>query len=127
LSPACAAVFEQWAARPVAIRRCMRTTIPIVFQSRKIFTRDSLSQTIAIRQNVAFSGLFLMADLAIRVARIEQRQADASDATRRVAVMQEMFATGHVDWQAVDASKAPGETLRRACAGMPGLAPNAGG
>jgi len=93
----------------------------------KIFTRDSLSQTIAIRQNVAFSGLFLTADLAILVARIEQRQADASDATRRVAVMQEMFATGHVDWQAVDASKAPGGTLRRACAGMPGLAPNAGG
>jgi hypothetical protein len=82
---------------------------------------------IARRQNVAFSGLFLTADLAIRVARIEQRQADASDATREVAVMQEIFATGHVDWQTVDASKAPGETLRRACAGVPGLAPNAGG
>jgi aminoglycoside phosphotransferase family enzyme/predicted kinase len=81
---------------------------------------------IARRQDAAFSGLFLTADLATRMARIERRQGDASDATREVAVMQETFATGHVDWQMVDASKAPDETLRRARGRVPGLAPNAG-
>jgi aminoglycoside phosphotransferase family enzyme/predicted kinase len=78
---------------------------------------------IARKQNAAFSGLFLTADLGTRMARIERRQGDASDATREVAVMQETFATGHVDWQTVDASKAPDDTLRRACAGVPGFAP----
>ena len=78
---------------------------------------------IARQQNAAFSGLFLTADLATRLARIERRQGDASDATPVVAVMQETFATGHVDWQMVDASGAPDDTLRRACAGVPGLAP----
>ena len=77
---------------------------------------------IARKHNAAFAGLFLTADLATRIARIERRQGDASDATREVALMQETFATGHVDWQVVDASKAPDETLRRACAGVPGLA-----
>lgn len=81
---------------------------------------------IARRQNAAFSGLFLTADLATRMARIERRQGDASDATREVAVMQEAFATGHVDWQMVDATGAPDDTLRRACAGVPGLAPGVG-
>ncbi|QDW38847.1 AAA family ATPase [Bradyrhizobium sp. KBS0727] len=81
---------------------------------------------IARKQNAAFSGLFLTADLATRMARIERRQGDASDATREVAVMQETFATGHVEWQMVDASGAPGDTLRRACAGVPGLAPAVG-
>ena len=81
---------------------------------------------IARRQNAEFSGLFLTADLATRVARIERRQGDASDATREVAMRQETFATGHVDWQMVDASKSPDDTLRRACAGVPGLAPGVG-
>lgn len=78
---------------------------------------------IARKQNAEFSGLFLTADLATRMARIERRQGDASDATREVAAMQETFATGHVDWQMVDASGAPGDTLRRAYACVPGLAP----
>ena len=81
---------------------------------------------IARKQNAAFSGLFLTTDLATRMARIERRQGDASDATREVAVMQEIFATGHVDWQMVDASGAPDDTLRRACAGVPGLASGVG-
>ena len=89
-------------------------------------TERSSIPVIARRYNVAFGGLFLTADLATRMGRIEQRQGDASDATREVAAMQETFATGHVDWQMVDASGAPGETLRRACAVVPGLAPSAG-
>jgi aminoglycoside phosphotransferase family enzyme/predicted kinase len=78
---------------------------------------------IARQHNAAFSGLFLTTDLATRVARIERRHGDASDATREVAAMQETFAIGHVDWQQVDACGAPDETLRRACAGVPGLVP----
>jgi predicted kinase len=80
--------------------------------------------SVARKHDAAFSGLFLTTDLATRVARIERRQGDASDATREVAVMQETFATGQVDWQIVDASGTPDDTLRRACAGVPGLASN---
>jgi aminoglycoside phosphotransferase family enzyme/predicted kinase len=81
---------------------------------------------IARRQNAEFTGLFLTAELAIRVARIERRQGDASDATREVAVMQETFATGHMDWQMVDASGTPDDTQRRACACVPDLASDLG-
>ena len=81
---------------------------------------------IAGRRNAAFCGLFLTADLATRMGRIERRYGDASDATREVAAMQETFATGQMDWHTVDASGAPGDTLRRACAAVPGLAPGAG-
>lgn len=88
-------------------------------------TERAAVPSIASGQNVAFSGLFLTADLATRIARIERRQGDASDATREVALMQEAFATGHVGWQIVDASGAPEDTLRRACAGVAGLAPEA--
>ena len=80
---------------------------------------------IARRHDAAFCGLFLTADFATRTGRVERRQGDASDATSEVAAMQETFATGEVDWQMVDASGAPGETLRRACAVVPGLAPGA--
>ena len=89
-------------------------------------TERAAVPSIASGQNVAFSGLFLTADLATRMARIERRQGDASDATREVAAMQETFATGDVDWQRVDASGAPDDTLRRARAGVPGLAPELG-
>lgn len=63
---------------------------------------------------IRFTGLFLTADLATRLARIERRTGDASDATGAVARKQETFATGAVDWHIVDASGTPDETLRGA-------------
>ncbi len=70
---------------------------------------------LARKLGVRFVGLFLTADLPTRLARIEQRANDASDATRDVALKQETFAIGAVDWRIVDAGGMPGDTLRRAC------------
>lgn len=74
---------------------------------------------LAARSNTPFVGLFLTADLATRLARIEQRQGDASDATRDVALKQETFAVGAVEWHAIDASGTAGDTLRQASAFLP--------
>jgi len=73
---------------------------------------------LARKQGVRFVGLFLTADLATRLSRIERRKGDASDATRDVALMQETFATGAVDWHMVDASGTPEQSLRNARAAM---------
>jgi hypothetical protein len=61
-----------------------------------------------------FHGLFLMADLATRLARIGSRGLDASDADAVVAQQQESFATEDVAWEIVDASGTPEETLSQA-------------
>src|SRR6478736_8595515 len=53
--------------------------------------------SLARKHGVRFVGLFLTAGLATRLARIEQRKRDASDATRDVVLMQEAFAIGAVD------------------------------
>ena len=63
---------------------------------------------------VRFVGLFLTADLATRLSRIGQRKDDASDATKDVALKQENFATGVVDWHIIDASGTPEQSLRSA-------------
>ena len=60
-----------------------------------------------------FVGLFLTADLATRLSRIERRANDASDATRDVALQQEATALGTVNWHRVDASGTPEDTLQR--------------
>ena len=64
-------------------------------------------------QKVRFVGLFLTADLATRLARIEQRKHDASDATRDVALKQESYVIGAMNWHVIDASGTPDDTLRR--------------
>ena len=63
---------------------------------------------------IRFAGLFLTADLATRLLRIKQRSGDASDATADVAMKQETFAIGAVNWHIVDASGTPDQTLRSA-------------
>jgi aminoglycoside phosphotransferase family enzyme/predicted kinase len=73
----------------------------------------------AVKRNTRFVGLFLTADLATRLARIERRKGDASDATRDVALKQETFELGAVDWHLIDASGTPGDTLRQASAFLP--------
>ena len=70
--------------------------------------------SLARKHGARFVGLFLTADLATRLARIEQRKSDASDATRDVVLMQETFAIGAVDWHMVDASGTPDQSLRSA-------------
>jgi aminoglycoside phosphotransferase family enzyme/predicted kinase len=60
-----------------------------------------------------FHSIFLDADLAVRVQRIASRGADASDATREVAALQETFDLGRLDWPIVNASGSPQDTLAR--------------
>jgi len=61
-----------------------------------------------------FHGLFLVADLPTRTARIGSRGPDASDADAAVAQSQETFATRDVTWEIIDASGSPEETLAQA-------------
>jgi predicted kinase len=76
---------------------------------------------LAAAQGVGFLGLFLTADLATRRARIEQRKDDASDATRNVALKQEVAAIGTVNWHMIDASGTPDQTLAGAQVFLPAL------
>ena len=67
---------------------------------------------------VAFEGLFLTADTATRVARIGTRSNDASDADAAIARQQETHDLGALDWDRVDASGTPADTLARARAAI---------
>ena len=78
---------------------------------------EGLATTCGVR----FVGLFLTADLATRLARIAQRKGDASDASRNVALKQETFTLGAVNWHMIDASGTPDQSLRSASFfGVPG-------
>ncbi|SEI19543.1 AAA family ATPase [Tardiphaga sp. OK245] len=65
-------------------------------------------------------GLFLRADLNVRLARIAGRHNDASDATATVAHMQESLDSGNMDWPVIDAGGTPEATRAKV---MPYLAP----
>ena len=84
--------------------------MPLICRNRNEWKSSSL----AARCGARFVGLFLTADLATRLARIEQRRGDASDATRDVALKQETFAIGTVNWHMIDASGTPERSLRSA-------------
>lgn len=73
--------------------------------------RDDLA-ALARARGVPLNGLFLVADLATRQARIGGRRGDASDATQEVAARQEYYNIGHVGWATIDASGTPGQTLQ---------------
>lgn len=75
------------------------------------FERDAFA-TLARDCNVPLSGLFLVADLATRQARIGGRSSDASDATQEVAALQEHYNIGHMGWTTIDASGTPAQTLQ---------------
>ena len=65
-----------------------------------------------------FHGLFLVADLATRLARVGARHGDASDADAKVAREQEGYDPGAIEWRKVDASGTPDDTLRHARAAL---------
>lgn len=71
--------------------------------------RNAISE-VARKQNVRFSGLFLVTDLATRQRRVGSRDADASDATPEIAGLQEIYDIGAMDWAVVDASGTPEQT-----------------
>lgn len=74
--------------------------------------RDDLA-ALARACSVPLNGLFLVADLATRQARISGRHGDASDATQEVAALQEHYNIGHVGWATIDASGTRAQTLQR--------------
>lgn len=77
--------------------------------------RDQRAQIAAAaeRAGVPFQGLWLTAPLETRLARIDGRTNDASDAGRKIAEKQERYDPGPIEWPKVDA----GGTPERAIAG----------
>jgi uncharacterized protein len=73
---------------------------------------------VASSRGVRHHGLFLVADLATRTARIGARRNDASDADAKVARQQEAYDVGAMDWETVDAAGTPDETLAHARAAL---------
>jgi uncharacterized protein len=67
---------------------------------------------------VPFHGLYLVADLDTRLARVDGRRGDASDADAAIARAQERYDLGTLDWTHIDASGTPEETLARAKAAL---------
>jgi hypothetical protein len=84
-----------------------------------VFARAGERDVIArAADGIAFHGLFLTADLAVRVARVGGRTGDASDADASVARSQEEYDLGEMKWSEIDASGTPEETLRKAKAAL---------
>ncbi|HET7679781.1 MAG TPA: AAA family ATPase [Xanthobacteraceae bacterium] len=81
--------------------------------------RDSV-RDIARSRGVRFHGLFLIAPLETRLARVGMRGPDASDADARIAQAQESYDLGHLEWSLIDAAGTPQETLRRSMAAIDG-------
>jgi uncharacterized protein len=73
-----------------------------------------LAQASAAVLGVPFHGFFLEAPLATRLARVGGRSHDASDADAAVALAQESYDLGALDWARINASGPPGDTLRQA-------------
>jgi aminoglycoside phosphotransferase family enzyme/predicted kinase len=73
---------------------------------------------IAAKAHARFRGIFLVADIKTRLARIGGRVGDASDADAAVARSQEQYSLGDVDWVRVDASGSLEDTLKEACAAV---------
>jgi uncharacterized protein len=73
-----------------------------------------LAPAVASAGGAHFCGLFLDAPSHTRVQRIGSRGPDASDADRDVALRQDSFDIGALDWPVVDASGSPEDTRARA-------------
>jgi aminoglycoside phosphotransferase family enzyme/predicted kinase len=73
---------------------------------------------IAAAAGVRFDGLFLVADLPTRLARVGSRRDDASDAEANVVAQQQYYELGEIDWTEVDASGTPDDTLASARAAI---------
>jgi uncharacterized protein len=83
-----------------------------------VFADPRERAAIAAATPAPFHGLFLVAGLAVRLARVGGRSGDASDADAVVAKQQETYDLGDLDWTIVDASGPPADTLARAQAAL---------
>ena len=92
--------------------------VDAVFADEK--ERDAIRDA-ARKLKIRFAGLFLVTDLATRLSRVGSRERDASDATPKIAGLQEKYDIGEVDWVIIDASGTPGQTLKQCQAQIPAL------
>ncbi|MFM9844922.1 MAG: AAA family ATPase [Dongiaceae bacterium] len=86
-----------------------------------VFAREperTFIEGIAARHNVPFIGLWLEAPLPIMERRVEERQADASDATVEVVHRQQTYDIGRMSWSRVDASGAASDVCERGWAAI---------
>jgi predicted kinase len=94
-----------------------------------VFARPGERARIAAAAQAAgadFRGLFLLADLPVRIERIAARLADASDADAAVARRQEAYDLGALDWTRVDAAGPLDDTMAAVmAAAVPGGASHA--
>jgi predicted kinase len=82
-----------------------------------VFARSgerALAAASAALLDVAFHGFFLEAPLGTRLERVAARSRDASDADAAVALAQESFDLGPIDWTRIDAAGSLDDTLLRA-------------
>jgi hypothetical protein len=86
--------------------RVARAGWPVVVDA--VFDRpDSRAEIERIAQQAGapFRGFWLDVDLAARIARVETRQGDPSDATPRVLLAQMKGETGAIGWRRIDAAR----------------------
>jgi predicted kinase len=83
--------------------------------------RDAIA-AVATQRATRFDGIYLTADLAIRVSRIDHRPGDASDATAEIARLQESFDGGAMQWADIDANRTAEQTALQSMAKL-GLDP----
>jgi uncharacterized protein len=86
-----------------------------------VFARQSERESVASAaqsSDVRLQGLFLTANLPVRLERVGARHADASDAGPDVAQAQENYDLGSLDWRRVDASGTVAQTAARARAAL---------
>jgi predicted kinase len=79
----------------------------------------SAAETAARASRVNFTGLFLVADVETRRSRVDNRAADASDATPEVAERQDRYELGRMTWNSIDAGDTAAMTLKRCLARLP--------
>jgi predicted kinase len=79
--------------------------------------RDAI-EAVAASAATPLRGLFLTADLATRLRRVDARRGDASDADADVARQQERYEVGSLDWSKIGASGTPVDTLAHARAAL---------
>jgi aminoglycoside phosphotransferase family enzyme/predicted kinase len=88
-----------------AARRILTQGLSVIADAAYLRPEERIAiQRVAAETDVGFHGVFLKADLATRIARINARRTDVSDATAEVAKLQERYEIGPLDWADVDSS-----------------------
>ena len=117
---------EVAAERGLAVMRGDATALPVADDSLDLVVAfdvlehivDHDSAVAEVHRALRPDGLFLVADLPTRLARVGRRRDDASDADAKVVAQQQSYELGEIDWTEVDASGTPDDTLRNARAAI---------